>query len=87
MASLPVGRDYLDVVVQHHVELTVYAALAVADNCGDRRGGRRSGLSALPICVQEFLRELIFIDREENVEVTLNLADSQAATAPQFDQD
>jgi hypothetical protein len=37
--------------------------------------------------VQEFLRELIFIDREENVEVTLILADSQAAAAPQFDQD
>jgi len=37
--------------------------------------------------MQEFLRELISIDREEDVAVTSNQTDSQADAAPQFDQD
>jgi hypothetical protein len=52
-------------------------------------GDLRDGLSALPIWMQEFLRDLISADRGVNVDVVAapSLPDSQTYTAPLADQE
>ena len=46
------------------------------------RSDLRDGLSALPIWMQEFLRELLCIDRKGNVVGAPNPTDSQADPTP-----